>query len=186
MNRKEFLNTLYQSLDGLSPEEKHSIMLDYEEYFEDGIVDGKSEQQISAELGLPSRLAKEHKATYTYERAQHHPTTSNVFQAVVATVGLSVLNFFVISVPFLIYISMVVSMAFMTLMFIASPLFLGLDYIVNGATAVSWFEGFVVILLAGVGLMMIVILYYIIKFGNKILMKYINWNINTVKGVTQR
>lgn len=55
MNRKEYMQLLYQRLANLPPEERDAAMLYYEEYFEDGGMG--QEEQIMEELGSPESLA---------------------------------------------------------------------------------------------------------------------------------
>lgn len=183
MNRKTFLNELYSNLNGLTTEDKDSIMFEYETHFDDGLHDGKSEKIIVQELGDPKRIAKELKSTYTIDRAQSNPTTSNVLNAVMATIGLSILNIFFMSVPLFAYISIMISGAFMALIFILSPFILALDYFINGADAVSIFELFMSITLVGAGILIAFGLYYFGKFANQLIIKYAKWNLNTVRGV---
>ncbi|TDM12054.1 HAAS signaling domain-containing protein [Macrococcus lamae] len=182
MSRKDYLDQLYRNLKGLPEKERESIMFDYESHFEEGLMDGHSEQQIADQLGHPDRVARELKADYSVVRAEQHPTTSNAMQAVMATIGLSVLNIFFVSIPLMIYISLVISAAFAALMFILSPLFLLLDFLFNGVAAVSWFEGFMVIASVGAGILLSIGLFYVIKAVNKLLVNYARWNIRTVKG----
>lgn len=182
MDKNTFLNMLSRNLNGMDKEEKISIMFEYETHFEDGLMDGKSEEMIAAELGDPKRIAKELNSAYTIQRAENNPTSSNVINAVTTAIGLSVLNLFFITVPLFIYISLLISFAFMALIFILSPLFLALDYFINGSDAVSLFEGFAVLSLLGGGILLALALYYIVQFSNKILIQYVKWNIKTMKG----
>lgn len=182
MSKREFLNRLYQQLQGLDKSEIDSIMYDYEEHFEMAAQDGKSESEIVAELGSPEKIAKELRTTTIIKKAEHTPNTQNIIQAVVATLGLGFLNlFFMIPVIFS-YIGMLISLLFLAASFLLSPAFLALDYIVNGQDAVTTFEIFMTIALFGIGLAAIPIISFIIKWSNKLLMSYIKWNINTVKG----
>ncbi|UBH15681.1 HAAS signaling domain-containing protein [Macrococcus armenti] len=182
MNRNEFLNTLYNNLSSLNENEKQSILFEYETHFEDGLLDGKSEQLIASELGDPKRIAKELKSTYIVDRAEQNPSTSNVMNAVMATIGLGILNIFFMSVPLFTYISLMFSMIIMAGIFIISPLFLVADYLINGAEAVTLFEVFMTVSMVGAGIILSFAIYYIGKYANKLIVKYAKWNINTVKG----
>lgn len=56
MNKKEFMKKLKQLL----PEkDRRDILLDYEEHFLSGLNDGKTEEEIVAELGSPEEVARE-------------------------------------------------------------------------------------------------------------------------------
>jgi len=58
MNRKEYLNTLKSYLSGLREGELREILLDYEEHFNIGCEKGKTDDEISLELGTPKEVAE--------------------------------------------------------------------------------------------------------------------------------
>ncbi|GAA0738616.1 DUF1700 domain-containing protein [Clostridium oceanicum] len=91
MNKKEFLNTLYNNL-RIEPEAKKEIMYDYEEHFDVGIRNGKSEEEISKELGDPRKIAKQYTASERLEKAKKEPNVSNIFSAVIAALALGFFN----------------------------------------------------------------------------------------------
>lgn len=62
MNKKEFIDILKNQLSGLPKEDIDEILYDYEEHFSVGLVRGKSEDEISKELGDPKKIAKSYKA----------------------------------------------------------------------------------------------------------------------------
>ena len=57
MTRDEYLRTLRLALSHLSSEEREDICRDFEEHFAIGISQGKTEHEISAELGSPAAIA---------------------------------------------------------------------------------------------------------------------------------
>lgn len=60
MNREEYLKQLKAALKPLPEDELQDILYDYEEHFDIGLSKGKSEEEISAELGDPKEIAKNH------------------------------------------------------------------------------------------------------------------------------
>lgn len=58
MNKQEFLQELKVNLGFLKQNEIEDVMLDYEEYFNNEIESGKTEEQIASELGNPILIAK--------------------------------------------------------------------------------------------------------------------------------
>ena len=60
MNREEYLKQLKAALKSLPEDELQDILYDYEEHFDIGLSKGKSEKEISAELGDPKEIAKNH------------------------------------------------------------------------------------------------------------------------------
>lgn len=60
LNRVEFLDILRDYLKGsFSEEEIGDILRDYEEYFLDGTIEGKSDIEIIKSLGSPKTIASE-------------------------------------------------------------------------------------------------------------------------------
>lgn len=57
MTRQEYLDALKNALKSLSSKEIDEICSDFEEHFEIGLSQGKTEHEISAELGLPQTVA---------------------------------------------------------------------------------------------------------------------------------
>ncbi|NLV88874.1 MAG: DUF4097 family beta strand repeat protein [Tissierellia bacterium] len=63
MNKKEYLAKLRMYLQGLPISELEDIISDYDEHFNVGISKGKSEEEISKELGDPKEVALSYKNT---------------------------------------------------------------------------------------------------------------------------
>jgi len=57
MIRSEFLNRLEKALGNLNWEQKKEVLYDYEEYFDNALSDGKTEEQAALELGNPEEIA---------------------------------------------------------------------------------------------------------------------------------
>lgn len=58
MTKNDFLNTLYRELLYLAAKERQEIMQDYEEHFEAGLEQGKTEEEICRSLGDPKEIAQ--------------------------------------------------------------------------------------------------------------------------------
>lgn len=59
MNKIEFLRELENGLDGRLPEsDMKEILSDYRDIFENGMANGKGEEDIAAEIGSPGRIAR--------------------------------------------------------------------------------------------------------------------------------
>jgi uncharacterized membrane protein len=74
MNKKEFLKKLKRLLPANDQKE---IIADYEEHFNTGISEGKTEEEIASDLGTPTDVAKEF--GYVREKA---PVRNVVFAAI--------------------------------------------------------------------------------------------------------
>jgi hypothetical protein len=64
MNKEQFLLALEEELALLPEDEKEDVLGDLNEYFEEGVRDGKSEQEISASLGSPAAIASDILSAY--------------------------------------------------------------------------------------------------------------------------
>jgi uncharacterized membrane protein len=59
MNKKEFLYELENALEGRLPESDiREIISDYGDIFDNGTISGKSEDEVSREIGSPARIAR--------------------------------------------------------------------------------------------------------------------------------
>ena len=95
--------------------------------------------------------------------------------------GLSILNFFVILVPFIFVLSIVVSLIVTTISFVLSPILLLVKGFLSGFENILLFDVYAIGALFGMGLMLFVITYLITKAFYLICVKYLKWNINVVK-----
>lgn len=123
MTKNEYLALLYEHLKNMSETEKQDIVSEYENHFIEGLNDGKTEQQIVKMLGHPKDMAKAINAESAVGEAEKHKGFSNTGQAIITVLGLSVINFILITGPLLIYISLLISLAFVGLIGLAAPFF---------------------------------------------------------------
>lgn len=75
MNKNEFLHVLQKELNPLGPAAISEILADFEEHFANGLARGKSEDEITAELGNPAEIAQQYK-----ESAADGPSSRPVVQ----------------------------------------------------------------------------------------------------------
>lgn len=191
MNKQEYLNTLNKYLKNISKEDKEDIMAEYETHFISGVEDGQTEEEISQELGHPKDIAKEINATLAIDRAESTNGVSNIWQAIISVMGLGILNFFVILIPFVIIISLLFGFITTTLSLLVTPFMLVVKGVYNGFDAIQTIDIYVAIqtidiyvVLAsfGLGLILFTITYLLTKWSYKLIVKYLRWNISVVKG----
>ncbi|MCD4669175.1 MAG: DUF1700 domain-containing protein [Actinomycetia bacterium] len=101
MNKEEFVDSLSKYLRGIPEDEKQDIISDFDEHFEMGKKEGRTEENISESLGNPKALANQLKASVTVERAEKETTTVNITRAVFASLGLGFFNLVFVLGPFL-------------------------------------------------------------------------------------
>lgn len=185
MNKDNYLKILKKHLGQINNDERQDILNEYETHFLSGKQEGKSEEQISHELGNPKSIAKELKATVAVERAKSNNSISNIFSAMIAVMGLSLLNFFVILFPAVMIFFVIVSLILFTISGLAAPIMLIIKGFIDGFNSIILYDVFMAGLMFGIGLMLVVITIYIIKWMYVVIVKYLKWNVSIVKGSVQ-
>ena len=94
MNRTSFLSRLSDGLSGLPQQEIDDIIADYAMHFSEGAAAGRSEDDVAAALGDPTRLAKELRAESGLRRWEERRNAGNFFHAIFALIGLATLDLF--------------------------------------------------------------------------------------------
>ncbi|MEJ8553131.1 HAAS signaling domain-containing protein [Tepidibacter sp. Z1-5] len=188
MNKKEFIYILKNQLYGLSKEEIDEIIYDYEEHFSVGLGRGKTEDEISKELGDPKKIAKSYKANIVIENAQNNPTPTNIVKAVIATIALGLFNLIFVLGPFIGLVGVLIGLFGGALgvtfggigMFIDAifgPVF-GVNITINinpiGA-------GFIGIGTTALGILFFILDIYLTKLAYKGTVKYLKYNIDIIK-----
>ncbi len=100
MNKKEFLDNLSKYLRGIPGEDERDIISDFEEHFEMGKKEGRTEEDLAKSLGDPKALANQMRASIMVARAEKETTTVNITRAVFASLGLGFFNLIFILGPF--------------------------------------------------------------------------------------
>ena len=75
MNKIEYLNALKDALRNVDIQIMEEIVADYEEHFQVGLENGKSEEQICEELGSIEDLVKEINEIYQPDSQKSQPHT---------------------------------------------------------------------------------------------------------------
>ncbi|MFI6127613.1 HAAS signaling domain-containing protein [Staphylococcus pasteuri] len=170
MDKITFLNELEVSLDELPKKEKDKKMFDYEHYFYEEELKGKSEAEIVKELKEPEDIAKQVKASSAIEYAEVKPTFHNIIRAVTASLSLGLLSIFLVLIP--------VFLIFMPLILVISSIYKG----IHDSTSNILFS----IAYSGLGLMLIVLTFKVLEGIYRLILKYLKWYIKTIKGRVQR
>ncbi|MBO1198655.1 DUF1700 domain-containing protein [Staphylococcus simiae] len=181
MTKEQYLQVLRKNLKHMSDDDKEDIINEYTTHFYSGLTDGKSEQQICKELGDPKQLAKEHNAFNTLDQANTQHSFNNIMSAIFTTMGLSLLNFVVILVPFILLLCVMAFLVTFTIAGLLGPVMLIVKGIIDGFNSILLFDGFMAGLMFGCGLMLLVITSIFFKYTYSIVVKYLKWNIKLVK-----
>lgn len=209
MNKEHFMIELKLSLRDLSETERQAVMEDYAEHFETGLLEGKSEEQIAKELGQPRQLAKDILASYGVEPKIKSPefsqgdwvpfenekmdypefdtkprrrNTNSPLMTVCKFICLGFFNLVFLLGPAIAFVTCILTGWILGGTFMLLPL-VGIYSIVTAFSVISLFQLSVSILLAGVGLLLIVIaMYPLTILTYKVINKYVRWNIRTIFG----
>jgi uncharacterized membrane protein len=60
MNKQQYLGILRQELTNLGPAAVNEIIRDFEEHYANGLANGKSEDEITSDLGSPTEIARQY------------------------------------------------------------------------------------------------------------------------------
>ena len=95
--------------------------------------------------------------------------------------GLSLLNFFVILVPALLLLMVVLTLVIFTLISLVTPIILLVKVFLDGFHSIILYDVYMTGLMFGLGLMLIVVTFYIIKWLYILIVKYLRWNVTIIK-----
>ena len=181
MNKEKFLAALDVALKHISAEERQDILQDFEEHFSVGREEGKTEEEIAAGLGSPQQIAKEMLASYHIEKVETTTTTGNVFRAVWAVIGLGFFNLIIVLGPFIALIGILFAGWVAGISFIAAPLLALFDMIIHPGTF-ELFALFFSMALAGLGLFIVIGMFFATRVLTNGFVKYLKFNTKLVKG----
>lgn len=182
LKKDEYLTELKKNLKKLPEEERSDILRDFEEYFQIGNIEGKTDEEIIAGLGSPQQMAKEFIASSQIEKLDKEISVKNLFGAVLAVFGLGFFNFVIVLFPFIGLLVVFFVGWFTSMAFIGSPL-LSLFELIFFPYSFSLFEFFTSLLFCGIGLILAMGMYFLSKFFIKGLIWYLKFNVKLVKGV---
>ena len=192
MNRNEFLYRLRRGLEGLAPDYIHEVMRDYETHFDDGKAEGRTEEEVAAALGDPARLARELKAEAGFRRWEADRTPGNLAGAVLALLGLAVVDVMFL-LPFLAMLfGVFVGFACASIALVAVGFALVLGAIFPGLALFGLTGGAALVLavgLAGAGLMAIgvglgALFWIVLNLAIKALVEYARLHFRLINTVT--
>ncbi|MEG1047322.1 DUF1700 domain-containing protein [Carnobacterium sp.] len=208
MNKEHFMIELKLSLRDLDESERQDVMRDYLEHFENGLAEGKTEEQIAKELGSPSKIAKEILTTLgvkpqvkgpeysqgdwvsfeneknpyqepSYQPRRHNPNSP--LMTVFKFIGLGFFNLVFVLGPAVALLGCLFAGWITSIAFTLTPLG-GIFMIVTAFSTASLFQFFFTILLCGVGLLLLALLYPITILIFKLVKRYVLWNVRTIFG----
>ncbi|HEX5378228.1 MAG TPA: DUF1700 domain-containing protein [Phenylobacterium sp.] len=101
MSRQVFMTRLRDGLRGLPPQAIEEFCADYEAHFAEGEAAGRTETEVAAALGDPTRLARELRAEADLKRWETERNPSAAASAVFAVLGLGAIDVLILLPIFL-------------------------------------------------------------------------------------
>ncbi|WP_433745877.1 DUF1700 domain-containing protein [Falsibacillus pallidus] len=181
MAGNEFLAKLENLLGKLPESERREMLYDYEEHFEIGLSNGRTEKEIMEELGDPHVIARDLLADYRIFKAEETRSVTNIFQAATAAVSLSFFNLVFILGPLIGLAGVYAALCAVALVLTISP------FALLGSSLFNGFENIVLNLFASLalfslGLLLCIGMIYVGKFFYRVILTYIKFNVRLVKG----
>ena len=96
MKRNEFIRRLKAGLKGAPQDVIAEIVADYEEHFDAGAAEGRSEEEVAAALGNPARLARELRFEAGFKTWESDRSPSSAWGAILAFMGLATIDILIL------------------------------------------------------------------------------------------
>lgn len=181
MTKNEFLAELKASLKKIPSDERQDILQDFQEHFDFGLEEGKTEEEISASLGSPQQIGKELVANYRVGLVEDSVTTGNIFRAVWAVIGLGFFNLIIVLGPFVALAGIIIAGWIVGIAFVAAPLLVLINVAVY-PQIFEFFDLFFSIALAGLGLFIAIGMFFASRSLTNGFVRYLKYNVRLVKG----
>lgn len=178
LNKNQFLQMLKEELKGLPEEEVQEILGDYQEHFDIGLSEGRSEKDIAMALGNPRVIAKELKANYFVNQASESFTLSHFFQALMATIGLGFFNLLFVLGPVLGLFGIIMGIGASGIALV----FTGFYVLVMGVIHIQQLllAIFLSLSFISAGLIITLLVYEGTRWLLKLIVGYLKWNLNII------
>lgn len=181
MKKDDFLRELRMLIRKIPEHDQAEILEDLEEYFTDGLLDGKAEEEITASLGSPKVLARDLLAAHHLEKAETTKTSGNVLRAMWAVLGLGFFNLVFVLGPFIGLVGVLIGGWAASIGFIAAPLLVLVNYVLYPDTF-EWFDVFASSAFCGLGLFIAIGMFTVTKLFKSGFIRYLKFNMRLVKG----
>ncbi len=109
MGKLEYLDALKRAMTGLPPETQAKTLAYYEQRFVDGVVAGRTEEDVAKELDDPKKIAMTLRASTHMQAFETKKNPANFLRMSVAVVGLAIFNLFMV-VPAMVYASLLAAL----------------------------------------------------------------------------
>jgi uncharacterized membrane protein len=180
MTKQEFMNELERLIQAVP--DKKEVLYDYEEHFQIGSDDGKTEEEIAESLGSPKSIAKELLAEYHINQAKENQTAGNITRAVIASLSLGFFNLVFVLGPFLGIVGVLIGLYVTTAALILTPFGILFGNMFFGQSEDWLLAIFMMMASGGVGVLMAVGMIYLTRGMYLITVKYLQFNLKIIRG----
>lgn len=181
MNKLDFLEELRYYLRNLSSQDQKEIIQDFEEHFDMGRSEGKTDEEIVRSLGSPQQIAKDLQSTQQYEKVPANHSAKNQSPRIGIIIGLFFFNLIIVLGPSIGIAGTILGIWVVAFSFVAQLFIAGFQWIIH-PEYFYLFELFASITLAGSGLLIFIVINYVTNAAIRIFSKYIAFNVRLVKG----
>jgi uncharacterized membrane protein len=206
MTKQEFLAALASALERIPESERNDILRDYEEYFIDAQLAGRTATEVIDQLGQPTHIAKQLIADHHLSHAQSNLTLASFLKATLAVGSLTFFNIVFVLGPLIGIIGMLVGMWVASIALIATPIVyvfalffnlssIGPESIINALQqtdvpqaiqqSLMQLGGFASIAASGFGIIGCVMLFYISRWFIRMFIRYMQANVSILRGSTK-
>lgn len=190
--KQEFMDALRHYLSDFGNGEREEILYDYEEHFRIGMESGKTEDELIKELGSPRDIAAQYRnSDDNVQESSDVSPRHGAGGSIVMFIVLFIFNFFIgiwvfitaactLIAMFLGAISVVIAGVAVSICIVIRPMIPENVNIPAGIPDISVF--FTGIGTTALGILFCIGMFYLVKYFMAGTVKYVNWNIKTIKG----
>lgn len=182
LDKITFLNELEQELSSIPSAERDNVMYEYEQYFFDQEREGKNEYQIIGALESPKKIGKEIKAKNAIVSAEYRTNAKSIFRAIMASLGMGILSLIIILIPMIFIGSFMFILLLVALFLAISPILLIIHGSLYNMFSLAISNYLFAFSFTGLGIVLFVIIAKLAQFVYRLILKYLRWNIKTIKG----
>jgi uncharacterized membrane protein len=182
LDKITFLNELEQELERLPRQERDKIMFEYESYFFDLEKNGKNEYQIMGELESPKVIGKEIKAKNAISYAEYKTNAKTIIRAIIASLGMGIFSLLLILIPMVFIACIMFVLLLVSFMLFISPLLLIVHGVINHNISLAISNYLFAFSYSGLGIVLFVLILKLAELVYRAILKYLRWNIKTIKG----
>lgn len=202
MDRATFLKKLEDRLRFLADSDRRDILYDYEEHIAAAVENGESEAAVIEKLGSPELIARQYHAARMIHEAERQGSPKNVMRAILATMGLGMLNLIFVLGPFVGLIGVLIGLLgsgfaiALSGVFIAGAGLLGLTgmdlhWVIHSTVPISFNQSYLSLAMIGGGIsvfsgggLLALIGVWLSEQTFKLTIRYLKFNMRLITGET--